>query len=95
MYRSVAVIMALSVALTCAAAKSTGPVHVPLPPNNPLRNNEQETADVKASDGSILRKETAKPRQSHGNRLLPARLSSRGDRTAHNGTDLAGDANIS
>jgi penicillin-insensitive murein DD-endopeptidase len=43
MYRSVAVIMALSVALNCAAAaKSTGPVHVPLPPNNPLRNNEQE-----------------------------------------------------
>jgi penicillin-insensitive murein DD-endopeptidase len=41
MYRRVAVVTALSVALTgAAAAKSASPV--PLPPSNPLKNNEQE-----------------------------------------------------
>src|SRR5262249_10208651 len=55
----------------------------------------RKTAAVETSDGSILTKATAKPRQSHGHRLLPARLSSRGHRTAHNGADLAGDASIS
>jgi len=35
--------IAFSVALTCAAAaKSTAPVHVPLPRSNPLKNTEQE-----------------------------------------------------
>jgi penicillin-insensitive murein DD-endopeptidase len=39
MYRSIAVVTALSVALTgVAAAKSA----VPLPPSSPLKNNEQE-----------------------------------------------------
>jgi penicillin-insensitive murein endopeptidase len=43
MYRNVAVVTALYVALTgAAAAKSTSPVHVPLPSSNPLKNNEQE-----------------------------------------------------
>jgi penicillin-insensitive murein DD-endopeptidase len=41
MYRSVAVVTALSVALTSAAAAKSG-AHVPLPPSNPLKNNEQE-----------------------------------------------------
>ncbi len=43
MNRSLTVVTAFSVALTCAAAaKSTTPVHVPLPRNNPLKNTEQE-----------------------------------------------------
>jgi hypothetical protein len=43
MNRSLTVVTALSVVLTCAAAaKSTAPVHVPLPRNNPLKNTEQE-----------------------------------------------------
>jgi penicillin-insensitive murein DD-endopeptidase len=43
MNRSLAVVTAVSVALTCAAAaKSTAPVYVPLPRNNPLKNTEQE-----------------------------------------------------
>src|SRR4029450_9251662 len=41
MYRSVAVVTALSVALSSAAAAKSG-AHVPLPPSNPLKNNEQE-----------------------------------------------------
>src|SRR5262249_35305220 len=42
MNRNVAVVIAFSVALTCAAAaKSTAPVHIPLPRNNPLKNIEQ------------------------------------------------------
>jgi hypothetical protein len=41
MNRSLTVVTAFWVALTCAAAaKST--VHVPLPRNNPLKNTEQE-----------------------------------------------------
>ena len=40
MYKSIAAVAALSVALTCAAAKSAA--HVPLPPSNPLKNTEQE-----------------------------------------------------
>ena len=43
MNRNLALIMAFSVALICAAAaKSTAPVHIPLPRNNPLKNAEQE-----------------------------------------------------
>src|SRR5207302_2692327 len=43
MNRSLTVVTAFSVALTCAvAAKSTAPIHVPLPRNNPLKNTEQE-----------------------------------------------------
>jgi penicillin-insensitive murein endopeptidase len=43
MSRNVAVVTALSVALSCAAAaKSTAPVHIPLPRDNPLKNIEQE-----------------------------------------------------
>jgi penicillin-insensitive murein DD-endopeptidase len=41
LYRSVAVLTALSVALTGAAAAKSA-AHVPLPPSNPLKNNEQE-----------------------------------------------------
>src|SRR5215510_4573230 len=42
MSRSLAIVTILSVALTCAAAaKSTAPVHVPLPRNNPLKSIEQ------------------------------------------------------
>jgi penicillin-insensitive murein DD-endopeptidase len=41
--RSLTIVIAFSVALTsAAAAKSTAPVHVPLPRNNPLKNTEQE-----------------------------------------------------
>ena len=40
MYKSIAAVTALSVALTCAAAKSAA--HVPLPPSSPLKNTEQE-----------------------------------------------------
>ena len=37
------VVAVFSVALTCAAAaKSTAPVHVPLPRNNPLKQTEQD-----------------------------------------------------
>jgi penicillin-insensitive murein endopeptidase len=43
MNRNVAVVTAFTVVLTCAAAaKSTAPVHIPLPRNNPLKNTEQE-----------------------------------------------------
>src|SRR5262245_41052548 len=43
MNRNLAIITAFSVALTCAAAaKSTAPVHIPLPRENPLNNTEQE-----------------------------------------------------
>jgi penicillin-insensitive murein endopeptidase len=43
MNRSLTVVIAFSVALTCAAAaRSAAPVHVPLPRNNPLKNTEQE-----------------------------------------------------
>src|SRR6516225_9368828 len=43
MNRSLAVVIAFLVVLTCAAAaKSTAPVHVPLPRSNPLKNAEQE-----------------------------------------------------
>jgi penicillin-insensitive murein endopeptidase len=46
MNRSLTVVTAFSVALTCAAAaKSTLPVHVPLPRNNPLKNTEQENLE--------------------------------------------------
>jgi penicillin-insensitive murein endopeptidase len=41
MYGSVAVVTALSVALTCAAVVK-GAARVPLPPSNPLKNTEQE-----------------------------------------------------
>jgi penicillin-insensitive murein DD-endopeptidase len=41
MCRSVAIVTALSVALTCAAAAKSA-THVPLPPSNPLKNTEQE-----------------------------------------------------
>src|SRR5215471_3574084 len=42
MSRSLAIVTTLSVALTsAAAAKSTAPVHVPLPRNNPLKSIEQ------------------------------------------------------
>src|SRR4029450_9392810 len=41
MYRNLAVVTALSVALTGAAAAKSA-AHVPLPPRNPLKNNEQE-----------------------------------------------------
>src|SRR5215472_17145278 len=43
MNRNVAVVIAFSVALTCAAvARSAALVHVPLPRNNPLKSTEQE-----------------------------------------------------
>src|SRR5437868_4995712 len=43
MSKSLTVVIALSLALTCsAAAKSAAPVHVPLPRNNPLKQTEQE-----------------------------------------------------
>ena len=43
MNRTVAVVMAFSVALIfAAAAKSVAPVHVPLPRSNPLKNSEAE-----------------------------------------------------
>jgi penicillin-insensitive murein endopeptidase len=43
MNRNVAVVTAFLVALTCAAAaKSTAPIQIPLPRNNPLKNIEQE-----------------------------------------------------
>jgi penicillin-insensitive murein DD-endopeptidase len=43
MNRSLTVVIAFWLALTCAAtAKSTTPVHVPLPRDNPLKNTEQE-----------------------------------------------------
>jgi penicillin-insensitive murein endopeptidase len=43
MDRSLTIAIAFTLALTCAAAaKSTLPVHVPLPRDNPLRNTEQE-----------------------------------------------------
>src|SRR5215475_6610384 len=41
MYRNVVVVAALSVALTGAAAAKSA-THVPLPPSNPLKNNEHE-----------------------------------------------------
>ena len=42
MNKSLTVVIAFSLALTCAAsAKSAAPVHVPLPRNNPLQNAEQ------------------------------------------------------
>jgi len=41
MYGNVAVVTALSVALTCAAAAKSI-VRVPLPPSNPLKNTEEE-----------------------------------------------------
>ena len=41
MYRSVAVVTALSVVLTGAAAAKSA-AHVPLPPSSPLKNTEQE-----------------------------------------------------
>jgi hypothetical protein len=43
MNRSLTVVIAFSAALTCAAAaKSTAPVRVPLPRNNPLKNTERD-----------------------------------------------------
>src|SRR5262245_7449221 len=41
MYRSVAVVTAVSVALIGAAAAKSA-AHVPLPPSNPMKNNEQQ-----------------------------------------------------
>jgi murein endopeptidase len=41
MYGSVAVVAALSVALTCATAVKSA-ARVPLPPSNPLKSSEQE-----------------------------------------------------
>jgi hypothetical protein len=43
MNKSLTVVIAFSLALTCAAAaKSAAPVHVPLPRNNPLKQPQEE-----------------------------------------------------
>jgi penicillin-insensitive murein DD-endopeptidase len=55
MHRSLTIVVALSVALTCAVgAKSTAPVPVPLPRNNPLRNTEQENQQNSKSAADLF-----------------------------------------
>jgi penicillin-insensitive murein endopeptidase len=55
MNRNVAVVIAFSVALTCvAAAKSTAPVYVPLPRNNPLKVTEQENQQNSTSAANLF-----------------------------------------
>jgi hypothetical protein len=91
-YRSVAVVTALSVGLTGATAAKNA-AHVPLPPSNPLKNTEQEKQQ-KSKPAMFLFSQKQLPTLGRA-MILPARLSSRGYRTAHNGADLAGDASIS
>ena len=51
MYRSLAVVTALSVAVTCGApAKNAPAFRVPLPPSNPLKNTENEKQNSKPAN---------------------------------------------
>jgi len=55
MNRSLTIVVAFSVGLTCAAAaKSAAPVQVPLPRNNPLKNNEQENQQNSKSAADLF-----------------------------------------
>jgi hypothetical protein len=90
MYGSVAVVTALSVALTCAAVVK-GAARVPLPPSNPLKNTEQEKKqNSKPAMDLFSQMKLPSLEQRSGYRLLPARVSSRGRRASHDRAKLAG-----
>jgi murein endopeptidase len=97
MYRSVAVVMALLVALNCAAAaKSTGPVHVPLPPSNPLTNNQQEKQQQSKPAMTLFSKtQLASLGRAMAIGYYPRGCLQGGIELPTTGADLAGDANIS
>jgi uncharacterized membrane protein YbjE (DUF340 family) len=95
MYRRVAVVTALSVALTGAAAAKSA-AHVPLPPSNPLKNNEQEKQQQsKLAMALFSQKQLPSLGRAMAIGYYPRGCLQGGIETAHNGADLAGDARIS
>ena len=77
-FKSLSAFLTLWLALAFSATAET-PARVPLPANNPAKNSEEKkTRGFQASKHSVFAKATTQHRERRGNRLLPARLSSRG-----------------
>lgn len=94
MNRSLTVVIAFSLALTCAAAaKSAAPVHVPLPRNNPLKNAEQGKKQ-NSPPASALFSEKKVPSVGRPMAIgyYPSGCLQRGRRTSDDRADVAGDA---
>jgi hypothetical protein len=70
MYRSVAVVTALSLALAGAAAAKSA-AHVPLPSSNPLKNNEQEKQQKSKPAMSLFSQSNCQPSAEYGTGYYP------------------------